>query len=189
MQINKLLAIDVETTGFSKGDDVAANHQILAIGLIVADAKFNELDKFYCEIKWNGESHWDKNAEKVHKLSIEYLEENAMDEDEAVLAITEFLLKHYTVSDYLYFLGHNAKGFDIVFFKKLMSKFGIEFNIAHRTVDSFGVGFTCFGADNSDSIFKIFYDERKAHNALEDAEMALGVCRNVRKLMDGLLNE
>lgn len=188
MQIEKIVAIDVETSGLSKGNDVAANHQIVSIGLIVADRNFKELDSFYCEIKWNGESHWDSKAEKVHGLSLEHLEEHGLSEEDAAVEIAEFLLKHFTPESFLFFLGHNVKSFDLVFFNKLMHKFDIYFKIGHRAVDSFSVGFSCFGTDNSDATFKLFYDERKAHNSLEDARMALGVCRNVRVMMEELIN-
>lgn len=187
MNIDKILTIDVETTGFSKGDDVAHNHQILSIGLIVSDGDFNVVDKMYCEIKWNGTSHWSAQAEKIHKLTKEYLEENGVDEEDAVEKIATFILTHYDPDEPIVFLGHNARNFDIKFFEKLTNKFGIHFKVAHRTVDSFGVGFVCLGANNSDELFDMFYPSRKAHNALEDAEMALGVCKKLRMIMDSIL--
>jgi DNA polymerase III epsilon subunit-like protein len=189
MQITKIIAIDVETTGFSKGADITHNHQIVSIGLIIADANFKPLDKFYCEIKWNGTSHWDKNAERVHGLSKEYLEEHGDTEEDAVLKIAEFLLAHFEATDYLYFLGHNPRNFDIPFFLKLTNKYDVYFKLGHRTVDSFSVGFTTLGTMNSDELFSYFYDTREKHNALQDAEMSLGVCRKIKTLMSNILNE
>lgn len=189
VEIDKVVAIDVETSGFSKGDDVALNHQILSIGLIVADRDFNPIDRFYCEIKWNGESHWDKYAESIHGMSKEYLENFGLDEEEAVCEITSFLLKHYNPEEYIYFLGHNPRGFDVQFFKKLTNKHDVHFKIGHRTVDSFSVGFTVLGANDSDELFGYFYKKRKEHNALDDAAMSLGVCRKIKILMKSILNE
>lgn len=187
--IEKIVAIDVETSGFSKGDDITLNYQIVSIGLIVADRDFNAIDSFYCEIKWNGTSHWDKYAEKIHGMSKEYLEEHGLTEEDAVYEITAFLLKHYNADEYIYFLGHNPRNFDVPFFTKLTNKYDVHFKIGHRTVDSFSVGFTALGANNSDELFNFFYKKRDEHNALDDASMSLGVCRKIKKLMKSLLDE
>lgn len=189
VNIDKILAIDVETSGLTKYGDVTQNHQIVSIGLIVADKHFKPIDKFYCEIKWNGTSHWNAHAEKIHKLSKEHLEEHGVSEEDAVVLITEFILKHYTADDYLYFLGHNPRGFDVPFFTKLTNKYDVHFKIAHRTVDSFSVGFTCLGAETSDALFEYFYPVRNGHNALDDADMALGACRKIKKIMKSIINE
>lgn len=189
MRIEKIVAIDVETTGFSKGNDITANHQILSIGLVVADRNFKPIDEFYCEIKWNRTSHWSTVAEGVHGLSKEYLENNGCDEEDAVLAIVRFLLKHFDAEETIFFLGHNPRNFDVPFFIKLTNKYDVYFKIAHRTVDSFSVGFTCLGADDSDSLFSYFYPMRDKHNALDDAKMSLGVCRKIRRVMRSIINE
>jgi len=189
MQIDKLVAIDVETTGFSKGDDITANHQIVSIGLVISDRNFKAIDKFYCEIKWNGTSHWTQQAEKIHGLSKEHLEEHGLSEEDAVYAIAEFLLGHYDPDEYIFFLGHNPRNFDVPFFTKLTNKYDVYFKVGHRTVDSFSVGFAFLGANDSVELFDYFYPKRGLHNALEDAEMALGVCRKIRKIMDSIINE
>lgn len=189
VSIDKIVAIDVETTGFSKGDDITANHQVVSIGLIVADADFNPIDKFYCEIKWNGTSHWSQRAEEIHGLTKEHLEEHGLSEEDAVAEITMFLLKHFEPEEYIFFLGHNPRNFDVPFFTKLTNKYDVYFKVAHRTVDSFSIGFTCIGAVDSDSLFSYFYSKRAEHNALEDAAMSLGVCRKIKKLMKSVLND
>lgn len=188
MIIEKILALDCETTGFSKGSDITSNHQMVSLGLIVADTDFNPIDKFYVEIKWNETSNWDKYAEKIHGLSKEYLDQYGETEEDAALMITEFILKYFTPDDYIVFLGHNPKNFDVPFLLKLLNKFEIYPKVAHRTVDSFSVGFTALKAMDSNQLFDYFYPKRKEHNALQDAEMSLGACRNVRKLMQELID-
>lgn len=183
---DKIIAIDVETTGFNRGDNITLNHQILSIGLIVATGDFEPIDKFYAEIKWNGQSRWSSAAEKIHGLSREYLDENGMDEEEAVVAIAEFILKHYEPDEAIIFLGHNPRNFDIPFFNKLMHKYGVDFRVAHRAIDSFSTGYVCLGAKDSDELFGIFYPKRGTHNSLDDASMALGICRKIRKIFDGI---
>lgn len=187
--MHTITAIDVETSGFTRGDDITRNHQIVSIGLVIADLDFDTIDKLYLEIKPNGTSHWDTAAEKIHGLSREYLEENGISEEDAVVKIAEFLLRYHEPSDALFFLGHNPRNFDVPFFKKLMTKYGVEFKIAHRVIDSYSVGFTCLGAKDSDELFNMFYKKRGAHNALRDAEMALGVCKNIRKIISDAIDE
>lgn len=185
--IDKIVALDVETTGLSfDDDDPSTNHQILSIGLIVADGDFNPVDEYYAEIKWNGTSHWNNKAEEIHGLSREYLEEHGKHEGEVATEITEFLLKYFDPEEKIIFLGHNVRSFDIYFFNKLMRKFDFYFRIAHRSIDSFSIGMALFGVSNSDELFNMFYPKRKSHNALEDASMSLGVCRQMRKLMESL---
>lgn len=180
--IDKFLAIDVETTGFDRSDDVTRNNQIVSIGLVVADNDLSVIDKFYCEIKWNGTSRWNSKAEQCHGLSKDYLEKHGLDEEDAVVQITEFILKYYDIDEPIHFIGHNARSFDIPFFQKLTNKYGISFKVAHRAIDSFGIGYVCLGTEDSDELFGAFYEKRDKHNSLDDALMALGVCRKIRKL-------
>lgn len=185
-KIDKILAIDIETTGFNRGDDITINHQIISIGLIVATGDLEFVESFYTEIKWNGKSHWSSAAQEIHGLTVEYLNENGVDEEDAVASIAEFILKHYDPEEAIVFLGHNPRNFDVPFFKKLMHKYGIDFKVAHRAIDSFSAGFVTLGTKNSDELFEVFYPKRGKHNALDDAAMALGVCRKIRKIFNGI---
>lgn len=186
--MDKILVIDVETTGFSRGDDVTKNHQILSIGLIVSDADFNAIEKFYCEVKWNGSSHWQSQAESIHGLSKEYLEQNGLEEEDAVAEIMTFIYKHYEPDEPIYFMGHNCRNFDVPFLVKLINKYDMDIKVGHRTIDSFSVGMVCFATKDSNELFSMFYPKRANHNALTDAEMCLGICRKTRRLMEKVLN-
>lgn len=187
--IDKIVAIDVETSGFNYGNDVTTNYQILSISLIVSDRNFKIIDQLYCEIKPNGTSRWTTDAEKVHGFSREYLEVNGVSEEDAVTEITEFLLRHFDINEYICFLGYNPQGFAIPFFKKLTNKYGITFKITSRMIDAFSIGFVALGLNDSKEMFEMFNDKIIKHNALEDAKMILTVCRKIRKLMGGLVNE
>lgn len=186
----KILVIDTETSGIAFDKDITRNQQIVSIGLIVADSdNLTELDSVYCEIKWNGTSQWNSKAEKIHGLTKAYLEQHGMDEEEAVFKIMSFIMKHFDIDTPIILLGHNARAFDLPFLEKLLHKFDFEVKFSHRTIDSFSIGFACFNTKDSDELFSKFYKKRTEHNSLDDARMALGICRKVRKIMEAFINE
>lgn len=192
-QIQYVLATDVETTGMSwlQGDP-AKDHQILSIGLIVADANtFETIEKKYIEIKWNEESvaaslknpEFGKKAEKIHGLTRAYLDKNGMVEEDAVCEIAELMMKYWSTEVTIQLLGHNVATFDLFFIRQLLNKYELPFKFASRMYDSFSLGVGTTGAVNSDQLFDVLgFDGRGHHNALDDAEMSLEAFRLVRKL-------
>lgn len=180
----EIIGIDVETTGFDYSEDITKNHQIVSIGLLALTSDFRVIDKFYREIKWNGTSHWSPQAEKIHGLTKDYLENNGISEEDAVADILEFLINNLEdINKPILFLGHNVRNFDIPFFKKLTSKFDVNLKIAHRAVDSFTLGYTLFGTNDSNELFSLFgYERTTNHNALEDVLITANICRKIKKL-------
>lgn len=188
----KILAIDCETTGLNfDTDDSSIGHQALSWGIIVADAKtLKPIEELYVEIKWNNESKLSKEinpefgaaASNIHGLTSEYLEEHGVSEEEAVVLITNLILKHWGPTIQVKILGHNVK-FDISFLVAMLRRYNIEIPISHRTYDSNSVGFITVGSYTSDALFDIMgFDARSSHNALEDIRMTLESCRRIRVL-------
>ena len=172
---NKILVIDTETSAINTSSkDISEDCQIVAIGLVVADAKsFKEIDSKYIEIRWNKNSKWSEKAQSIHGLSREYLDEHGVAEDDAVVQICEFILKHYNPDDSITLLAHNPR-FDHAFLSSLLSKYDIKFKFSHRMIDSFTAGFVSLGTFNSDDLFEYLgFDRKGYHNALGDARMAL----------------
>ncbi len=181
----KFLAIDCETSGMTFGDDPSVDHQMVSIGLIISDVKtFQEIDSLYLLIKWNGESKWNDKAEAIHGLTKEYLEENGVSEEEAVIQIVEFVMKHLNIAKGITLMGHNVASFDKFFLRSLLRKFGVnELKFSHRTLDSFPVGLLGVGAFDSDELFDLMgLPARKEHNALEDIRYTLKSFRMLNKL-------
>lgn len=196
----KVLAIDVETSGMfydNQSDDPSHNaatgedYQIVSIGLIVADvATFKPVEKLYLEIKWDGESLWSKKAEAVHGLSVDYLEENGIDQEEAVVEIANLIIKYWGPDVPLCLLGHNVATFDLKFLKRLFKKYGLEVRFGNRYIDTMSIGVATFGTFNSDDLFAAAgFPERDPakHNALDDAMMALQSARMVKELWQSLV--
>ena len=195
--IDKVIAIDCETSGINFKsnrsectESVAKNYQAVSWGLVVADAKtFKPIDELYVEVKWNGYSKWDVKAEQVHGLSKEYLEENGVDEEEALVMILEFIMKYVDIKKPLYFLGHNIMSFDIPFFKDLLNRYGIkDVKIGHRYFDTFALSMGTLKEYDSNTLFeRVGYKARESHNSLDDAKYALGTYRKIQKAWTQML--
>ena len=187
----KILAFDCETTGLTfGGDDPSINHQALSWGFIIADAAtLRPIEELYVEIKWDGESHWSPQAEKIHGMSKEYLEKNGVTEQDAVEQIGSLILRHWGPTVCVQTLGHNSITFDMWFLKRLMRKFGIELKFGNRQYDTNSMGWISFEIFNSDDLFTACGIERgKVHNALEDARCTLEAARRIRLLFKSALD-
>lgn len=191
----KLLAVDCETTGLTFGvDDPSIGHQAVSWGMIVTDFKtLKPIDELYVEIKWNAESKaarkkdpsFGKRAEEIHGLSYEYLEKNALSEEEAVVEIMNFLLPHWGPTSCIPLLGHNVVTFDLWFLKRTTRPYGIELKHGSRHYDTNTISGICWGEFNSDDLFTACgLGEREAHNALEDARNSLESARLTRMIFN-----
>lgn len=192
-EFDKILAIDVETSGLNSGEDgeaIAKGYQIVSIGLIVADTKFfKPIDTLYLEIKWDGISKWTSDAERIHGFSKKYLDINGVSEEDAVEMIVLFINKHFGIDKPLSLLGHNVQ-FDAVFLKQLLNKYNCYFKFSHRNVDTFSLGMPLLQAFNSNQLFeKMGFESRITHNSMQDIEMTLKACRLISKMWRDHLGE
>ena len=198
--IDRVLFIDAETSGIAMGQiDPTFNpatgekYQAVSFGLVVADAAtLKPIDQLYVEIKWDGESVWDKRAEAVHGLSLAYLEEHGMDEEDAVVEIVTLILKHWGPDSAVCLGGHNVATFDKFFLSKLLQKHGMPVRYGSKTIDTNAIGFATFGTHNSDDLFEMVgcpARDPAHHNALVDALNALTAVRIIRKLFTQCIGE
>lgn len=188
-----VLGIDFETTGLKFDSmDSSEGHQILSCGIIVADAKtFKPIEELYLEIKWNDEmkakrlvdSSFGKYAEKIHGLTMEYLEENGVEEQQAVQYIGTLILKYFGPTSSVRCLGHNVHLFDYRFLISLFKKYDIDLPMANRHIDTSTIGNVLLGAYTSDQLFETLgFEQRDKHDALDDVKMSLKACEIISKL-------
>lgn len=193
-----VLAIDVETTGlfFNNTDpsyDATSckHHQIVSIGLVVADATtFEPIEELYLEIQWDGTSEWNAEAEAIHGLSKAYLAENGISGEDAVMLMAQLILKYWKPTTPVALLGHNVATFDKCFFQALMEDHGIYIKHANRHIDSFSVGKATIGSCNSDDLFEsigLAARDPNKHNALDDALASLAAVRTIKQLWDAFV--
>lgn len=203
---NVLLALDCETTGLCYNSEspvynprTKERHQAVSWGLIVADSEtLKPVEKLYVEIKWNDESkkqrklnpNFGKKAEEIHGLTFEYLEENGMDEEEAVVEIGNLIISYWGAGRSIQTLGHNLCNFDVPFLRDLFLRYEIELNFGNRMYDSNSIGWAAFNTFNSNDLFAaVGLEPRNNHNALEDAWMSLETIRRIRKVFRRVLDD
>jgi hypothetical protein len=196
------LFIDWETTGadFDQGyDHTFEKYQGISLGLVVADNEtLEEVDSKYVLIKWNPKYEWTAGAEKVHGLTQEFLEENGVDQEEALADIIEFMLPYFGDSVFspleapegsakVCLGGHNID-FDIAATQALFKLFGLKLHVHHVKLETSGASFIAIGEYRSNVVFEFFNGEvRGKHNALDDARLALGAARGIKQLVKAAL--
>jgi len=185
---NLLLAIDCETSSINFGNKLnpAEGCQAVSWGIIVLNANTLEtIEELYLEVKWNGEAKWSKEAEDVHGLTKEYLEENGMSEEDALVEIANLIQKHWGVKGSINTLGHNSISFDLPFLFDLYERYGLELRYSYRNIDTNTLGFTLLRTYHSDDLFKsIGLPDRTVHNSLEDIRLTVESVRRIRILWD-----
>ncbi len=200
-KVKYILGMDCETSGlfFSKDVDRAypdpsynpitkEYFQSVSWGLIVIDnEKLEIVDELYVMIRWDGESKWSLEAERVHGLSRHYLEDNGVDELEAAVIIAEFIMKYWGPDDAICTLGHNSPTFDHHFFRRLLVKYELMPKFGNRHVDTNTVGMSVFNTHTSDELFELLGIVRQQHNALEDIKASFQAYKYARQIGNKVL--
>lgn len=184
----RILAIDTETSGLFLGEDHPATHngehfQVVSWGLQVLDAQtLDVIEELYIEQQWDGVSKWSAEAEKVHGLSKQYLAENGVSREDAMVQIANLIVRHWGKTPVVT-LGHNSITFDLPFLKHEAKLAGIDLRFGNRHLDSNTLAFTLLGCFNSDDMFsELGFKQRGAHNSLDDIRMTVKAFRVSRKL-------
>lgn len=185
-----ILLCDVETTGstFGSYEETFSKYQAVGFGAIVATSDtFEEVASLDFLVKYDASKYeWSEQAEKIHGLTRERLATEGLSNEDAALALGEFILKHFGVGKVM-FANHNP-WFDIEALKQLLAPFGVMPDIHHVVLDTSSLGFVAMGKYRSNDVFSFFNGERPAvHDALGDARMALGVLKGIREICNSVL--
>jgi oligoribonuclease (3'-5' exoribonuclease) len=200
------LWLDWETSGAAFGlpypdQFVPGMYQGIQLGLVVADNEnFEEQDALKINIKFDPTQYkWQEEAQKVHGLTQEWLEENGVDAEEAVVQIIEFITKWFGADVICYdgqgedrtrticFGGHNL-GFDIAALQALLKRFKFSVTEHHVRLDTSAIGFLAVGIYKSGKLFEHFGAEKRGdHDALDDTRQSLAVATGVKALIKSAL--
>lgn len=195
------LAMDCETSGLALGcDDPSYNpitkeeYQAVSWGMIVIEtATLKPVDQLYVEIQFDQRKYtWNKQAERIHGMSQEYLRVNGVSMEEAVMEIGNLLLKYWGNDSAISVLGHNVATFDLPFLRRTLRSQGLEVRFGNRHVDTNSIGFGAFETYNSDDLFELVglpVRDPGNHNALTDAKYAIEVVRAVRNICNRAISE
>lgn len=195
------LCCDWETSGATWGGDSSKEFQGIQVGFIVFRTKdFSPVKTLKFDIKFDETKYkWSEEAEKIHGLSREYLEQNGVAQEEAAAALLELILEFWGPDGKVMFLGHNPT-FDLRFTNQLCMSVGVEFSIERHTnsdvwiqvhhvlLDTSALGFITLGLFKSDLLFEALgFSERGDHDALQDAQQTLETCATMRLLTNEAL--
>lgn len=179
-----LLCLDTETTGssFKSYEETFSRYQAISFGAVIARCDTLEpVKELYFELKYDPKYAWSEEAEKIHGLSREHLEQNGITAEEGAVELANFLMDVFGVSK-VPFLGHNPH-FDIHAMRQLLEPFGIMPELYHVVMDTSAGGFLAINKTKSNDIFNIFLGGRQdTHNALDDAKMTLATARAMRQV-------
>ena len=196
------LCIDWETSGAVFGGDSSKEYQGVAFGAVVFNTKtFEVIETLYRMVKFDETKFkWSEEAEKIHGLSREHLEQNGVSQEEAAMDLLDLILKYWGPTNKVMFLGHNPE-FDRRFTNQLTMSVNIEFSVEktpnevdghiqlhHVMLDTSAAGFITMGLFKSDLLFDaVGLEERGEHNALDDALYTVATCQRIRLLIDTAL--
>ena len=179
------LAIDWETTGSLFGGDSTIDYQGVSFGAVIFDTRtFEPVETLYRELQFDDSKYkWTSGAEKIHGLSREHLATHGVPRDEGLADLLDLILRHIGADSKIFFLGHNVD-FDIDFTLQLANDFEVPLKVHHVKLETSGAAFIAIGKYKSDEVFEFFTGKTRdgAHNALDDALMALEVVRNMRAI-------
>lgn len=187
-----LLVVDTETSGSSweTYEETFRRYQVLSIALILATSDtFKPVKELYIELKFDaGKYEWTTQAEAIHGLTREHLEENGLSNEDAAAEVAQFIFDHFGTGKVM-ILGHNP-GFDIAALEQLLEPHGVMPTLHHVVLDTSALGVFTIGEFRSKPLFEFFHGSRaEKHNALDDARMTLEVAATVRGVMNEVLNQ
>ena len=190
------LCIDWETSGADFGKDSSLTYQGIAFAAGVFDTDtFQIVEELYLMIKFDKSRwKWTKEAEEIHGISIQQLNEKGIPAEDAAIKLAELILKYWGPDSKVLFLGHNAT-FDIRFTNQLLNEIGFEISIErkdpdktwiqlhHVILDTSSAGYVVLGLYKSDNLFeKIGFKARGKHSALEDMRQTVQTCEVLRTI-------
>jgi DNA polymerase III epsilon subunit-like protein len=185
------LLLDWETSGSDFNGDSTKSYQGISFGAVIASTEtFEPVETLYRELHFDDTRYkWTSEAEAIHGLSREHLAANGVPREEALADLLDLIIRYVGPGNKIMFGGHNVM-FDIDFTQQLAGDFGIVLPVHHVMLETSGTAFICIGEYKSDKVFEFFTGEvRGAHNALDDALMALETMRNIRALINQALTE
>ena len=172
--LNNFAFIDVETTGLD-----AEVHEIIEIGLVIADNDFNVVSEFEVKIKPEHIETADPVALRVNKYN--------EDDWEGAVTRTEALQVLSAKAVDCIMVGHNVS-FDSLFLEKAFRRLNIPNKMFYYKLDTLSIAFAV-GANDPDiehlslhSLCEHFCIENKnAHTALSDARATFELFKKLMK--------
>ena len=134
--MDNILALHIETTGFNSYND-----EIIAIALCSCDKNFN-INRTALLYRKGVDEKKLKQSYKFNKLSINFLNENGLEEEEFVEELVSFIIHNFDLNETIHLLGYNLVTFGHPFLTSLFNKHGINLDISPNTLDAYTLAST-----------------------------------------------
>lgn len=167
--VDDYVIIDLETTGFSKGND-----EITEIGAIkVIDNKI--VDEFQCFVKISGKIN--NKITNLTKITDEMIQSEGKEPLEAIKEFNDFVKDHVLI-------GHNIKCFDIKFLNNYYNKY-LNMPITNNYIDTLIVAKRNVNTENYklETLIKHFdIKNYESHRALNDCDACFNLINKFKDL-------
>lgn len=177
-----LIVIDVESSGTDSEKDSIIQ---LSAGIFTREGKISNYKMFDMYIK-PYKFNWDDSAEKIHGLTVNFLNINGKDIAHALKSFLDWIPSECTNN---YYIAYWGGGFDSQILKSAFTECLIPYPFSYRTYDIASIVrfyLACKGVSSASKledcskVLKIFTDNLKSHNAKDDVIMAMKCLEKVK---------
>ena len=180
------LFLDFETSGSDFTGDSSLTYQGISFGAVVANTEtWEPVDTLYRELHFDESKYkWADEAEKIHGLSREYLQQHGVSREQGLIDLLELIMKYWLPGTKIMLGGHNI-GFDKDFADQLCRDNGVDpLQFHHVFIETSSLAYALTREYKSNVVFELLGELTRtgSHNALDDAKAALAVVRNCKQI-------
>lgn len=149
------LALHIETTGLNHVIDepIYKNNNIVALSAVICEkGTFNIIDEKIIFI----DHGIDEVGDRWHGITKEFLEEEGVDEESAVLEFANFILEYFDSNDSIICLGQNVHSFVLPFVKNLLYRNEVFIQFSVNALDVFSVTVSTIGETTIQELIELF---------------------------------
>jgi hypothetical protein len=163
------LSIHVETTGINNALDepVYKDNEIVSLAAVVCEKEtFKPVDEIVLFIDYGLNTV----GTEWHKISPQFLLEEGLDEESAVVEFSNFILNYFDPDEAIICLGQNVHSFVLPFVKNLLYRNEIYIHFSSNSLDVFSLTVSTVGEMTIKELIELFGDVDKLSPAHQSQE-------------------
>lgn len=165
------LSVHVETTGINNTVDepVFKNNNIICLAAVVCEKKtFKPVDEIVLFI----DHGIDDTGSRWHGITPEFLEQEGVDEETAVVDFSNFILQYFDPDGSIIAMGQNVHSFVLPFVKDLLYRNEVYICFSSNSLDVFSVTVPTIGETTIKELIELFGDVDKLEPSYQQQEYA-----------------
>lgn len=191
------LALHVETTGMNTDvtKSVAEGHKIVALAAAVCDKEtFKEVDSKIIFFETDETDNY-KIGYEYHGISVDFLNENGVDEETAIEEFISFVAEYFTLEYSIITMGQHGHAFVIPFIKQWLHQHEVYLKFSVCSLDVFSITVVSLDETNINELISIFGNvdeleqeqQRKEYKCLLKVKTYIEVFRRLKKIWNKTL--